>query len=65
MLQTVKRDQALLVKFDAMVSIPEISTRTALVLLHLFLRYPDANQRQIISLSGIDPIKRVGKFHER
>jgi len=58
MLQTVKRDQALLVKFNAMVSIPGISTRTALVLLHLFLRYPDANQRQIVSLSGLDPIKR-------
>ena len=58
MLQTVKEDKLLSDKFDAMVSITGIGTLTALVLLHLFLRYPNANQRQIVSLAGLDPIIR-------
>ncbi len=31
---------------------------TAILLIHLFLKYPNANQRQIISLVGLDPIRR-------
>ncbi|MDQ7060668.1 MAG: transposase [Sulfurimonas sp.] len=30
----------------------------AIVLLHLFLKYPEANQRQITSLVGLNPIYR-------
>ena len=29
-----------------------------IVLLHLFLKYPDANQRQITSLTGLNPVYR-------
>ena len=30
----------------------------AIALLHLFLKYPEANQRQITSLAGLNPIYR-------
>jgi transposase len=56
MLQTIKEDNELSNKFHAIVSIKGVGTLTALVLLHLFIRYPDANQRQIVSLAGLDPI---------
>lgn len=39
----------------SMVGIGEIG---AIVLIHLFIKYPDANQRQITSLTGLDPIDR-------
>jgi len=52
----VKEDLSLLEKYDAIISIDGIGKISALVLLHLFIRYPDANQRQIISLTGLDPI---------
>ena len=29
-----------------------------IALLHLFIKYPDANQRQITSLAGLDPIDK-------
>ena len=56
MLQTMRKDEKLSNKFDAIVSIKGIGELTALVLLHLFLRYPNANQRQIVSLAGLDPV---------
>ena len=54
----VRKDEALSHKLDAIASIPGIGELTVLILLHLFLRYPDANQRQIVSLSGLDPVIR-------
>jgi len=58
MLETVRKDEALSRKLDALVSIKGVGELTALVLLHLFLRYPNANQRQIVSLAGLDPVIR-------
>jgi transposase len=58
MLKTVHDDPKLSRKLDAIASIPGVGTLTALVLLHLFLRYPNANQRQIVSLAGLDPVIR-------
>jgi len=37
-------------------SIPGIGRIGGIVLLHLFLKYPEANQRQITSLAGLNPI---------
>ena len=54
----VRDDEALAQKLDAIVSIKGIGELTSLILLHLFLRYPDANQRQIVSLAGLDPVIR-------
>ncbi len=39
-------------------SIKGIGQIGAIVLLHLFLKYPEANQRQITSLTGLNPIYR-------
>jgi len=54
----VRKDNVLSQKLDAIASIPGIGELTALILLHLFIRYPDANQRQIVSLAGLDPVIR-------
>ncbi len=45
MRNVVRQDIALSQKLDAIASIPGIGELTALVLLHLFIRYPDANQK--------------------
>ncbi len=39
-------------------SIKGVGQIAGIVLLHLFLKYPDANQRQITSLTGLNPIYR-------
>ena len=58
MKEVIKQDEVLCKKLDAIASIKGIGEITALVLLHLFIRYPNANQRQIVSLAGLDPIIR-------
>lgn len=45
-------------KYDVITSIDGIGKIGGIVLLHLFIKYPYANQRQIVSLSGLDPIIR-------
>ena len=37
-------------------TIPGIGEIAGIVLIHLFIRYPKANQKQITSLTGLDPI---------
>jgi len=54
----VRKDNVLSQKLDAIASIPGIGELTALILLHQFIRYPHANQRQIVSLAGLDPVIR-------
>lgn len=44
--------------YDNIISIKGIGQVGAIVLLHLFLKYPEANQRQITSLTGLNPIYR-------
>lgn len=39
-------------------SITGIGDKSGIVLLHLFLKYPNANQREITSLVGLDPIEK-------
>ena len=58
MKETIKKDETLLKKFNSIVSIKGVGDITALILLHMFMRYPKANQRQIVSLAGLDPIIR-------
>ena len=43
--------------FENIKSIAGIGELGAIVLLHLFLKYPDANKKQIISLVGLDPTR--------
>ncbi len=42
--------------YENIISITGIGQIGAIVLLHLFLKYPDANQRQIVSLTGLNPV---------
>ncbi len=46
------------VAFENITSIKGVGQIAGIVLLHLFLKYPEANQRQITSLSGLNPIYR-------
>ena len=44
--------------YENIISIMGIGQIGAIALLHLFLKYPEANQRQITSLVGLNPIYR-------
>jgi len=44
--------------YENIISIKGVGQIAAIVLLHLFLKYPEANQRQITSLTGLNPIYR-------
>ena len=46
------------VAYENIISIKGVGQITGIVLLHLFLKYPEANQRQITSLTGLNPIYR-------
>lgn len=52
--ETIGKDSKLLKKLEAINSIKGVGEITAIVLLHLFIRYPKANQKQIVSLAGLD-----------
>lgn len=54
----IKKDETLDNKYNVIISIKGIGNIAAIVLLHLFIKYPNANQRQIISLTGLDPVIR-------
>ena len=42
--------------YENIISIMGIGQIGAIALLHLFLKYPEANQRQITSLAGLNPV---------
>jgi len=46
------------VAYENIISIKGVGQIGAIVLLYLFLKYPEANQRQITSLVGLNPIYR-------
>jgi transposase len=54
--EVIKEDDKLLNDYENIKTIPGIGTITAIVLLHLFIKYPQANQKQIVSLVGLDPV---------
>ncbi len=54
--QLIAKDKTLIKKYEAITSINGIGKIAAIVLIHLFIKYPNANQRQITSLTGLDPI---------
>lgn len=51
-------DEELLKGYNNIKSLYGIGEIGAIFLLHLFIKYPKANQKQIISLCGLDPIER-------
>lgn len=54
----IDADEKLSQGFDNITSITGIAEIGGIALLHLFIKYPDANQREITSLAGLDPIDR-------
>lgn len=54
----INEDDKLKQDYENIQSITGIGEKSAIVLLHLFLKYPDANQREITSLVGLDPIEK-------
>ena len=56
--QLISKDPELHQAFLNIQSIKGVGEISAIVLLYHFIKYPDANQKQIVSLAGLDPIKR-------
>jgi transposase len=54
----LKKDKDLYEAFTNILTIKGVGDITAIVLLYHFLKYPNTNQREIISLSGLDPISK-------
>ena len=46
------------VAYENITSIKGVGQIAGIVLLHLFLKYPEANQKQITSLTGLNPVYR-------
>ena len=55
--QLVEQDEEAAQRLDALLSIPGVGPITALTLVALFRKYPDANRSQIVALVGFDPIQ--------
>lgn len=53
----VEEDEQMRRRLVALLSIPGIGPITALTLLAMFRKYPDANRSQIVALVGFDPIQ--------
>jgi transposase len=54
----IQADEKLQQGYENITSITGIGEISGIVLLHLFIKYPKANQRQITSLAGLDPIDK-------
>jgi transposase len=55
--QLVEGEQDAAHRLGALLSIPGVGPITALTLLALFRKYPDASRSQIVALAGFDPIR--------
>lgn len=64
---TIFENEDLKEKFDNMKSIVGIGDMGAIALIHLFIKYPEANKKQLTSLVGLDPIefKSGSSIHKR
>ena len=58
MLDIIQKDKKLKEGYENIKSIKGIGVESAIALIHLFIKYPDANQREITSLAGLDPIEK-------
>lgn len=52
-------DDSMKEKFENISSIVGIGDKAAIVLMHLFLTYPEANRQEIVALSGLDAIENT------
>jgi transposase len=54
----LKKDQNLYQSFSNILTIKGVGDISAIILLHHFIKYPNTNQKEIISLAGLDPINK-------
>lgn len=54
----IKRDEDLYNSYTNILTIKGIGEISAIVLLHHFIKYPNTNQKEIVSLAGLDPISK-------
>ncbi len=54
----LSKDKKLYQSFLNLQTMPGIGQISAIILIYHFIQYPDANQRQIVSLAGLDPIEK-------
>jgi transposase len=52
----IEKDESMSQAYSNIKTIPGIGEIAGIVLIHLFIRYPNANQKQITSLTGLDPV---------
>ncbi len=55
----IMENSMLALKYQSIQTIKGLGDIATIALIHLFLKYPNANQKQIISLAGLDPIERT------
>lgn len=56
LLELIRANPSMQRKFDSITSFKGLGPTTGLVLLHLFLTYPNANRKQITALCGLDVV---------
>lgn len=54
----IKKDKDLYQSFTNILTIKGVGDISAIVLLHHFIKYPNTNQKEIVSLAGLDPISK-------
>ena len=54
----IKKDKNLFESFNNILTIKGVGDISAIVLLHHFIKYPNTNQKEIVSLAGLDPINK-------
>ena len=54
--EIIESDKKLSTTYKNIQTIPGIGKIAGIVLMHLFISYPNANKNQIVSLTGLDPI---------
>ncbi|HEY9190188.1 MAG TPA: IS110 family transposase [Sulfurovum sp.] len=57
-MEIIKGDPEYLEAYNNIISIKGIGEKSAIILLYLFLRYPNASRQQLTALCGLDPIQR-------
>jgi transposase len=54
----IQKDDNLYNSYTNILTIKGVGEISAIVLLHHFIKYPNTNQREIVSLAGLDPISK-------
>lgn len=55
-LTLIKANAEYLAAFNNIISIKGVGEKSAIILLYLFLRYPNTNRQQLTALCGLDPV---------